>query len=64
MKVDNISLLFSKVCAKEFKEFVERLKEKFSSTLGNPKLEIPDTLQELFSRYFSYGAFDSAHGPR
>ncbi|KFQ26439.1 General transcription factor 3C polypeptide 1, partial [Merops nubicus] len=40
------------VCAKEFKEFVERLKEKFSSTLGNPKLEIPDTLQELFSRYF------------
>ncbi|NXJ68836.1 TF3C1 factor, partial [Rostratula benghalensis] len=39
------------VCAKEFKEFVERLKEKFSSTLGNPKLEIPDTLQELFSRY-------------
>ncbi|XP_030315833.1 general transcription factor 3C polypeptide 1 isoform X2 [Calypte anna] len=40
-----------KVCAKEFKEFVERLKEKFSSTLGNPKLEIPDTLQELFSRF-------------
>ncbi|KFU88021.1 General transcription factor 3C polypeptide 1, partial [Chaetura pelagica] len=39
------------VCAKEFKEFVERLKEKFSSTLGNPKLEIPDTLQELFSRF-------------
>uniref|UniRef100_A0A6G1R9H9 General transcription factor IIIC subunit 1 n=1 Tax=Hypotaenidia okinawae TaxID=2861861 RepID=A0A6G1R9H9_9GRUI len=39
------------VCAKEFKEFVEKLKEKFSSTLGNPKLEIPDTLQELFSRF-------------
>ncbi|KAF1430483.1 General transcription factor 3C polypeptide 1, partial [Spheniscus magellanicus] len=39
------------VCAKEFKEFVERLKEKFSSTLGNPELEIPDTLQELFSRF-------------
>ncbi|XP_050173163.1 general transcription factor 3C polypeptide 1 isoform X3 [Myiozetetes cayanensis] len=39
------------VCAKEFKEFVERLKEKFCSTLGNPKLEIPDTLQELFSRF-------------
>ncbi|XP_069726383.1 general transcription factor 3C polypeptide 1 [Phaenicophaeus curvirostris] len=39
------------VCAKEFKEFVERLKEKFSSTLGNPKLDIPDTLQELFSRF-------------
>ncbi|KFV58980.1 General transcription factor 3C polypeptide 1, partial [Tyto alba] len=41
----------AQVCAKEFKEFVERLKEKFSSTLGNPKLEIPDTLQELFSRF-------------
>uniref|UniRef100_A0A8C0F546 General transcription factor IIIC subunit 1 n=1 Tax=Bubo bubo TaxID=30461 RepID=A0A8C0F546_BUBBB len=40
------------VCAKEFKEFVERLKEKFSSTLGNPKLEIPDTLQELFSSVY------------
>ncbi|NXA09623.1 TF3C1 factor, partial [Sapayoa aenigma] len=39
------------VCAEEFKEFVERLKEKFSSTPGNPKLEIPDTLQELFSRF-------------
>ncbi|NXE90769.1 TF3C1 factor, partial [Menura novaehollandiae] len=39
------------VCAKEFKEFLERLKEKFSSTLGNPKLEIPDTLQELFARF-------------
>lgn len=43
------SLLW-KVCAKEFKEFVEKLKEKFSSTLGNPNLEIPDTLQELFAR--------------
>ncbi|NWI95049.1 TF3C1 factor, partial [Pitta sordida] len=39
------------VCATEFKEFVERLKEKFSSTLGDPKLDIPDTLQELFSRF-------------
>ncbi|XP_027718537.1 general transcription factor 3C polypeptide 1 isoform X3 [Vombatus ursinus] len=39
------------VCAEEFKEFVERLKEKFSSSLRNPDLEIPDTLQELFSRY-------------
>uniref|UniRef100_F7CWX1 Ral transcription factor IIIC subunit 1 n=1 Tax=Ornithorhynchus anatinus TaxID=9258 RepID=F7CWX1_ORNAN len=40
-----------KICAEEFKEFVEKLKEKFSSTLGNPNLEIPDTLQELFGRY-------------
>ncbi|KAM9096261.1 general transcription factor 3C polypeptide 1 isoform X3 [Sarcophilus harrisii] len=39
------------VCAEEFKEFVERLKEKFSSALRNPDLEIPDTLQDLFSRY-------------
>ncbi|NXQ25041.1 TF3C1 factor, partial [Alaudala cheleensis] len=39
------------VCAEEFKEFVGRLKEKFSSTLGSPKLEIPDTLEELFSRF-------------
>uniref|UniRef100_A0A8C0WLD1 General transcription factor 3C polypeptide 1 n=1 Tax=Castor canadensis TaxID=51338 RepID=A0A8C0WLD1_CASCN len=40
-----------KVCASEFKEFVEKLKEKFSSGLKNHNLEIPDTLQELFARY-------------
>ncbi|KAM6155909.1 general transcription factor 3C polypeptide 1 [Rhynchocyon petersi] len=40
-----------KVCADEFKEFVERLKEKFSSSIKNTDLEIPDTLQELFARY-------------
>uniref|UniRef100_A0A8C0KFE9 Ral transcription factor IIIC subunit 1 n=1 Tax=Canis lupus dingo TaxID=286419 RepID=A0A8C0KFE9_CANLU len=40
-----------KVCASEFKEFVEKLKEKFSSALKDPNLEIPDTLQELFARY-------------
>uniref|UniRef100_A0A8C9DDC2 Ral transcription factor IIIC subunit 1 n=1 Tax=Prolemur simus TaxID=1328070 RepID=A0A8C9DDC2_PROSS len=40
-----------KVCASEFKEFVEKLKEKFSSALRNSNLEIPDTLQELFARY-------------
>ncbi|XP_036268902.1 general transcription factor 3C polypeptide 1 isoform X1 [Pipistrellus kuhlii] len=40
-----------KVCASEFKEFVEKLKKKFSSSLKNPNLEIPDTLQELFARY-------------
>ncbi|XP_074178864.1 general transcription factor 3C polypeptide 1 isoform X1 [Rhinolophus sinicus] len=40
-----------KVCANEFKEFVEKLKEKFGSSLKNPNLEIPDTLQELFARY-------------
>ncbi|KAL0617008.1 General transcription factor 3C polypeptide 1 [Plecturocebus cupreus] len=38
-----------KVCANEFKEFVEKLKEKFSSALRNTNLEIPDTLQELFA---------------
>ncbi|XP_060028731.1 general transcription factor 3C polypeptide 1 isoform X1 [Erinaceus europaeus] len=40
-----------KVCAFEFREFVERLKEKFSSALRNSNFEIPDTLEELFARY-------------
>uniref|UniRef100_A0ACB8FK47 Uncharacterized protein n=1 Tax=Sphaerodactylus townsendi TaxID=933632 RepID=A0ACB8FK47_9SAUR len=40
-----------KVCAEEFKEFVGRLKVKFSSTLGNPRPAIPDTLEELFHRF-------------
>ncbi|XP_061257470.1 general transcription factor 3C polypeptide 1 isoform X2 [Bos javanicus] len=40
-----------KVCASEFKEFVAKLREKFSSALKNPNLEIPDTLEELFARY-------------
>ncbi|XP_010621796.1 general transcription factor 3C polypeptide 1 isoform X1 [Fukomys damarensis] len=40
-----------KVCAKEFKEFVEKLKDKFSSALRCPNLDIPDTMQELFTRY-------------
>lgn len=42
--------LVLQVCAKEFKEFVEKLKEKFSSGLRNPNLEIPNTLQELFAK--------------
>lgn len=40
-----------KVCAREFKDFVERLKTKFSSSLGSPRLAIPDTLEELFGRF-------------
>ncbi|KAE8579890.1 hypothetical protein XENTR_v10024224 [Xenopus tropicalis] len=40
-----------KVCAAEYKELVERLKKKFSSTLGYPTYEIPDTVDELFARY-------------
>ncbi|XP_054851434.1 general transcription factor 3C polypeptide 1 isoform X2 [Eublepharis macularius] len=40
-----------KVCAEEFKEFVERLKEKFSTTRGNPRPAIPDSLEELFHRF-------------
>ncbi|XP_066496947.1 general transcription factor 3C polypeptide 1 [Tiliqua scincoides] len=40
-----------KVCAEEFKDFVERLKVKFSSALGNPRPTIPDTLDELFCRF-------------
>lgn len=39
------------VCAEEFREFVEKLKEKLSSTIGNLQIEVPDTLQELFKRY-------------
>ncbi|XP_058013284.1 general transcription factor 3C polypeptide 1 isoform X3 [Ahaetulla prasina] len=41
----------AKVCSEEFKDFVERLKEKFSSTLGIPRPTIPDTLQDLFLRF-------------
>ncbi|XP_051878324.1 general transcription factor 3C polypeptide 1 [Pristis pectinata] len=41
----------SKVCAEEFKEFVRKLREKFSSTIGSGNIEIPDTLQELFVRF-------------
>ncbi|XP_075686174.1 general transcription factor 3C polypeptide 1 isoform X2 [Rhinoderma darwinii] len=40
-----------KVCAAEFKEYVERLKLKFSSALGDPMNEIPDTVDELFNRF-------------
>lgn len=42
--------LTCQVCANEFKEFVERLREKFSSALRNPNLDVPDTLEELFAR--------------
>lgn len=44
-------VFFEKVCSEEFKDFVERLKEKFSSTLGIPRPAIPDTLQDLFLRW-------------
>ncbi|KAM3916587.1 general transcription factor 3C polypeptide 1 isoform 2-T2 [Leptodactylus fuscus] len=40
-----------KVCAAEFKEFVDRLKLKFSSALGDPTHEVPDTVDELFNRF-------------
>ncbi|XP_041432437.1 general transcription factor 3C polypeptide 1 isoform X2 [Xenopus laevis] len=40
-----------KVCAAEYKEFVERLKNKFSSTLGYATFEIPDNVSDLFARY-------------
>uniref|UniRef100_A0A4W3I2D4 Ral transcription factor IIIC subunit 1 n=1 Tax=Callorhinchus milii TaxID=7868 RepID=A0A4W3I2D4_CALMI len=39
------------VCSAEFKVFVGRLREKFSSTIGSGNIDIPDTLQELFARY-------------
>ncbi|XP_077172352.1 general transcription factor 3C polypeptide 1 isoform X2 [Paroedura picta] len=53
------------VCAEEFKEFVERLKVKFSSTLGNPWPAIPDTLEELFRRFrvLAIGN-ETSHGKR
>ncbi|XP_067859493.1 general transcription factor 3C polypeptide 1 isoform X2 [Heptranchias perlo] len=41
----------SKVCAAEFKEFVGRLRQKFSSAIGSGNIEIPNTLQELFARF-------------
>ncbi|MEE6498452.1 hypothetical protein FKM82_003105 [Ascaphus truei] len=40
-----------KVCAGEFKEFVESLRQKFSTSLCRPASEIPDTVHELFDRY-------------
>lgn len=41
----------AKVCAAEFKEFVDRLKLKFSSALGDPMYDIPDSVDELFNRF-------------
>ncbi|KAM4024518.1 general transcription factor 3C polypeptide 1 isoform 2-T2 [Anomaloglossus baeobatrachus] len=41
----------AKVCAAEFKEFVDRLKLKFSSALSDTMYEIPDTIDELFNRF-------------
>ncbi|XP_043567894.1 general transcription factor 3C polypeptide 1 isoform X2 [Chiloscyllium plagiosum] len=41
----------SKVCAEEFKEFVGKLRQKFTSAIGSGNIEIPDTLQELFARF-------------
>ncbi|XP_053550449.1 general transcription factor 3C polypeptide 1 isoform X2 [Bombina bombina] len=40
-----------KVCAEEFKDFVERLKQKFSTALGHTPYEVPDTVHELYQRY-------------
>ncbi|KAG2455444.1 TF3C1 factor, partial [Polypterus senegalus] len=39
------------VCAAEFKEFVEELRKKFSTTDGGFHLEIPDTKEELFRHF-------------
>ncbi|XP_072275266.1 general transcription factor 3C polypeptide 1 [Pyxicephalus adspersus] len=39
-----------KICAAEFKEFVDRLKVKFSSKMDDPAYEIPDTVEDLFNR--------------
>ncbi|KAM4697792.1 general transcription factor 3C polypeptide 1 [Rhinophrynus dorsalis] len=50
-----------KVCAAEFKEFVERLKQKFSTALGEPVCEMPDTALELFERYRILAVFDESN---
>nr|XP_015215327.1 PREDICTED: general transcription factor 3C polypeptide 1 isoform X2 [Lepisosteus oculatus] len=42
------------VCAAEFKEFVEVLRQKFSSSAGTSGLKIPDTKEELFRRFSVY----------
>lgn len=42
---------------------MERLKEKFSSSLGTPKPAIPDTLEELFCRYL-LPLVSQLHGPQ
>uniref|UniRef100_A0A8B9Y541 Ral transcription factor IIIC subunit 1 n=1 Tax=Bos mutus grunniens TaxID=30521 RepID=A0A8B9Y541_BOSMU len=44
-----------KVCASEFKEFVAKLREKFSSALKNPNLEIPDTPRSCLYRVLVIG---------
>uniref|UniRef100_A0A8C5QAQ7 Ral transcription factor IIIC subunit 1 n=1 Tax=Leptobrachium leishanense TaxID=445787 RepID=A0A8C5QAQ7_9ANUR len=50
-----------KVCAEEFKEFVEHLKQKFSTTLGQSICDIPDTLNGLFDRYHVLAVGDESH---
>ncbi|XP_033887419.3 general transcription factor 3C polypeptide 1 isoform X2 [Acipenser ruthenus] len=41
----------AEVCGLEFKEFVEELRRKLSSVVGDSDLEIPDTKEELFRRF-------------
>ncbi|KAM5153267.1 general transcription factor 3C polypeptide 1 [Mantella aurantiaca] len=40
-----------KICATEFKEFVERLKVKFSTKMDDPAYEIPETVNDLLNRF-------------
>ncbi|XP_018426794.1 PREDICTED: general transcription factor 3C polypeptide 1 [Nanorana parkeri] len=40
-----------KICAAEFKEFVERLKVKFSTKMDDPASQIPETVDDLFNRF-------------
>ncbi|XP_070559590.1 general transcription factor 3C polypeptide 1-like isoform X2 [Ptychodera flava] len=39
------------VCATEYKDLVEKTREKFSSLPGGASFAIPDTLDELYKRY-------------
>ncbi|XP_041133837.1 general transcription factor 3C polypeptide 1-like isoform X2 [Polyodon spathula] len=41
----------AEVCGLEFKAFVEELRRKLSSVVGDSELEIPDTKEELFRRF-------------
>lgn len=51
MQFCNLFFFFPpKICAAEFKEFVERLKVKFSTKMDDPAYAIPETVDELFNR--------------
>ncbi|TTE81778.1 General transcription factor 3C polypeptide 1 [Bagarius yarrelli] len=48
------------VCAEEFNEFVSALRTKFSSSCGSSEVQLPDTKEELFSKFKVYIIGDEA----